>query len=84
MLLDIYVAACSLHMQLAHYECPMTPRQLEYLDRIHRPVIAKYQPTQHHFDLMAAYLIESIQEHGAEVSNSSGSSSSSSTSRART
>jgi hypothetical protein len=49
----------------------MTPRQLQYLNKIHGPVIAKYKPTQRHFDLMASYLITSIQEHGAEVRSSS-------------
>ncbi|WIA40747.1 hypothetical protein OEZ86_004430 [Tetradesmus obliquus] len=53
--------------QLAQFECPMTPRQLQYLNKIHGPVITKYHPTQHHFDLMASYLIAAIQEHGAEA-----------------
>jgi hypothetical protein len=45
----------------------MTPRQLQYLSKIHGPVIEKYKPTQRHFDLMAAYLIQCLEEHGAEV-----------------
>lgn len=65
------IVLLALAVQLMQFKCPMTPRQLEYLDSVHRPVIAKYKPTQRHFDLMVAYLTESLQAYGAEVRGSS-------------
>jgi hypothetical protein len=53
--------------QLAMFDAPMTPRQLEYLRRTHQPIIAKHGLTQRHYDIMMKYLTDAMRSNGAEV-----------------
>lgn len=53
--------------QLTMFDAPMTPRQLEYLHRTHKPIIAKHNLTQRHYDIMMRYLTDAMRSNDAEV-----------------
>jgi truncated hemoglobin YjbI len=54
--------------QLAMFDAPLTPRQLDYLRRVHVPVIMAHRVTQKHYDAMVGYLMKAMVANGAEVS----------------
>lgn len=49
------------------FDTPMTQRQLEYLKKVHLPVIKEHHVTQLHYDKMMSYLLEAMRGNGAQV-----------------
>lgn len=54
-------------MQLTMFDTPMTKRQLDYLRKVHEPIIAEKGVTQRHYDIMVRYLTDAMRSNGAEV-----------------
>eukprot|EP00775_Hariotina_reticulata_P010882 gene10882-11036_t len=52
--------------QLAMFDAPLTPRQLDYLKRVHVPVVIAHRVTQKHYDIMIGYLMKAMLANGAE------------------
>lgn len=49
------------------FDAPMTERQLDYLRKVHKPVIARHNVSQTHYDLMLGHLVEAMRTNGAQV-----------------
>jgi hypothetical protein len=49
------------------FDAPMTERQLDYLRKVHKPVIARHNISQTHYDLMVGHLVEAMRTNGAQV-----------------
>lgn len=49
------------------FDAPLTTRQLEYLKKVHAPVIAQHSVTTRHYDLMLNYLMEAMRANDAKA-----------------
>lgn len=63
----IGVAVVFSGLQLTMFDTPMTQRQIEYLRKVHMPVIQEHNVTQRHYDIMVSYLLEAMRTNGAQV-----------------
>ncbi|WIA10150.1 hypothetical protein OEZ85_010355 [Tetradesmus obliquus] len=52
--------------QVTMFDAPMTERQLDYLRKVHKPVIARHNVSQTHYDLMLGHLVEAMRTNGAQ------------------
>jgi hypothetical protein len=53
--------------QVTMFDAPMTERQLDYLRKVHKPVIARHNISQAHYDLMVGHLVDAMRTNGAQV-----------------
>jgi hypothetical protein len=53
--------------QVTMFDAPMTERQLDYLRKVHKPVIARHNISQTHYDLMVGHLVDAMRTNGAQV-----------------
>jgi hypothetical protein len=53
--------------QVTMFDAPMTERQLDYLRKVHKPVIARHNISQTHYDLMVGHLLDAMRTNGAQV-----------------
>ncbi|KAF6265336.1 hypothetical protein COO60DRAFT_1039853 [Scenedesmus sp. NREL 46B-D3] len=52
--------------QVTMFDAPMTERQLDYLRKVHKPVIARHNISQTHYDLMVGHLVDAMRTNGAQ------------------
>ncbi|KAF6260957.1 hypothetical protein COO60DRAFT_1625539, partial [Scenedesmus sp. NREL 46B-D3] len=53
-------------LQLTAFDTPMTEPQVDYLRKVHGPVIEEHGATQRHFDMLVSLLISSLRSCGAQ------------------
>ncbi|WIA28814.1 hypothetical protein OEZ86_011343 [Tetradesmus obliquus] len=59
---------CYFILQLSAFDTPISEPQIEYLRKVHAPVIEERGATQRHFDIVASLLVTSFRAAGAQGS----------------
>eukprot|EP00883_Tetradesmus_obliquus_P012353 jgi/Sobl393_1/51/SZX74790.1 len=58
---------CYFILQLSAFDTPLSEPQIEYLRKVHAPVIEERGATQRHFDIVASLLVTSLRAAGAQA-----------------